>query len=453
MTAHQAQTPLHPSPEGVRPARAEFWLVLTLLTIIYAVAVTIGNRRYVWFDELFTFHIAGSASLAQLWYWEGHFDCNPPPLYLLSRISMAVFGHTPLGLRFPSMLEFYFGSVATLVFVRRKAGIAFASLAVLLIWTVTPTLYYAVEARPYALVFLAFSFVLLCWDTATRMEPRRWALLGVGGFSALLLVAHVFAIFTFFAFLFAEAVRTWRRRRADYPLAAALLLPMAGLLIYMPLVHSCSGIIFPVRASWNTIILFLEITLATPILPMVVLVLLLFPADKAASAVTTRFLLEDKALLLALCSSPFLLSLFLMARKATFYNRYCIAAQVAMMLTMAVLIPYRMRLGRPAAYTGSALLLLLLFKTQIWHTARYPVPANAAFLASIHPELPLVASEGQVFFEMNQSPVSQVVRPLVFSKGPQGLHGVSPHKHLPGIRSTRRDEELWLPDHCQHRAV
>jgi hypothetical protein len=43
------------------------------------------NRRYVWFDELFTFDIARSASLKQLWYRELKFDCNPPSVYLLSR--------------------------------------------------------------------------------------------------------------------------------------------------------------------------------------------------------------------------------------------------------------------------------------------------------------------------------------------------------------------------------
>ncbi len=402
-----------------RGARGEFWLVLALLTFVYAMAVMAGNRRYVWFDELFTFNIAGSASLQQLWYRELRFDCNPPPLYLLSRASMAIFGRNPLGLRFPSMLEFYFGSVAMLLFVRRKAGIAFAALAVLLIWTVAPTLYYAVEARPYALVFLAFSGLLLCWDSATRVERRRWALVGVAFFSTVLLAAQVFAVFTFFAFLLAEAVRLWRRRRPDYVLAAALLLPMAAMLIYLPLIRSCSGIIFPVRASWNTVILFLEGTLGAPVIPLVLLAVLLIPAGKAARITQTRFLPEDRALVIGLFMSPLLLTLFLMVRKATFYSRYCIAAQIAMLLTIAILLPHRIRLERRAAYTGSALLLLFLLKTQIWHVIRYPVPTNAAFMASIRPELPLVASEGQVFMEMNQYESAKFLSRLYFLKDPK----------------------------------
>jgi hypothetical protein len=62
---------------------------------------------------------------------------------------MSIFGQTPFGLRFPSMMEFYSGSVAILPYFRRKAGIAFAAFAVLLMWAAVLTLYYAVEARPY----------------------------------------------------------------------------------------------------------------------------------------------------------------------------------------------------------------------------------------------------------------------------------------------------------------
>ena len=37
---------------GAPDAQREFWLVLAALTALYIIAVAIGNRRYVWFDEL-----------------------------------------------------------------------------------------------------------------------------------------------------------------------------------------------------------------------------------------------------------------------------------------------------------------------------------------------------------------------------------------------------------------
>src|ERR1700761_9096986 len=147
MNRHEQSRPVGPGE------KRQFWLVFAALTVLYLFAIAIGNRRYVWYDELFTFDIARSPSLQQLWSRELRFDNHTPTIYLLSRYSMAIFGPTPFGLRFPSMVEFYFGSIAILLYVRRKADIAFATLAVLLLWAVAPTLFYAVEARPYALEF------------------------------------------------------------------------------------------------------------------------------------------------------------------------------------------------------------------------------------------------------------------------------------------------------------
>src|ERR1700733_12592561 len=70
----------------------EFWFASIALTILYLLFVSTGNRRYVWFDELFTFDIANSPSLIELWHRELSFDMQPPAGYLLSRASMHIFG-------------------------------------------------------------------------------------------------------------------------------------------------------------------------------------------------------------------------------------------------------------------------------------------------------------------------------------------------------------------------
>jgi hypothetical protein len=419
MTPPTVETQLIAPTSKVSPTKREFWLVFSALTILYVVAVTIGNRRYVWFDELFTFNIARSASLQQLWGRELRFDCNPPSVYLLSRASMAIFGPTPFGLRFPSMAEFYLGSMAILLYTRRKAGIAFAAFAVLLLWAAAPTLYYAVEARPYALVFLSFACLLLSWDTAIHAQPRRLALLGVAISTVVLATAHVFAPFTLFAFVVAESIRFSRRRRPDYPLWSALLLPMLAMVIYLPLMRSCGGIIFPVHASYNTITIFFEDTLGSPIISIALLAVLLTPAVGAGETTARWFLAEEIALLGCMFLSPILLNLFLMHRQATFYNRYCLASQVAILVALAVLLPYRTRLNRLRAYAGSILLVLFILKIQVWHTLLYPVPRNAAFLGEIESNLPLVIGEGQVFMEMNQYENAKMLSRLFFLKDPQ----------------------------------
>src|ERR1700761_5559405 len=93
--------PASAPPMPAKHTERHLWFVVAALTVLYVIVVAIGNRRYVWFDELFTLDIARSTSLHELWYRVQHFDSNPPTVYLLSRISTSVFGPTPFGLRFP----------------------------------------------------------------------------------------------------------------------------------------------------------------------------------------------------------------------------------------------------------------------------------------------------------------------------------------------------------------
>jgi hypothetical protein len=408
-----------PNPPTQYDSDRAFWPVLVALTILYIVAVAVGNRRYVWFDELFTFDIARSASLHELWYRVLRFDCNPPSVYVLSRISMSIFGPTPFGLRLPSMVEFYFGSVAILLYVRRKATLAFGVVAVLMVWAVAPSLYYAVEARPYALLFLAFACLLLSWDAAVRSPSRGWALFGVSASTLALALAHVFAPVTLFAFVVAEVVRFRRRRIPDYPLWAALFLPMLSMLLYIPLIRSYGGIVFPASASYNTIVVFFEETFGASIMGFVLLAVLLVPVRDVSEENLPRFSAEDLVLFGCMVASPILLNLVLMHRHGMFYNRYCITSQVAILAALAIFIAYRLRRNRFAAYAAAAVLVLAILKLQVWHPLLYPEPAGTGALMSIRPNLPIVVGEGQVFMEMNQREDQSFLERLYFLKDQQ----------------------------------
>ena len=395
--------------------KREFWFLLSGLTLLYIFVVTIGNRRYVWYDELFTFDIARSASLQQLWN-RLKFDNHTPTVYLLSRLSMSVFGPTPLGLRFPSMIEFYVGSMAILLYVKRKAGIAFAGVAVLMLWAAAPTLFYAVEARPYALIFASFACLLLSWDTAIRAHPRGLALFGIAISTLLMSAAHVFAPFTLFAFVVAEALRYWRRRKPDYALWAALLLPMLIMVIYIPLIRASEGIVFGFQPSFNTMGKFFEDTLSGPIMFFVLLAALLVPQPRKDREIRPEFLPEEFILLACMSLSPILLSLILMHRQGAFYDRYGIASQVAILAALSIFLAHRFRLSRVAAWAASVVLLFFLLRYQVWHVLRDPVAANAAILASVEPKLPIVVGEGMVFMEMNHHEEPAVASRLYFLK-------------------------------------
>ncbi len=415
---HQGVT-LSPNASSHDDAKGEFWLVLTALTLLYVTAITVGMRRYVWFDELYTFDIARSPSLHELWSRVLRFDSNPPTVYVLSRISMSIFGATPFGLRFPSMVEFYFGSVAILLYVTRKASIAFAAVAVLMLWAAAPTLYYAVEARPYALLFLSFGCLLLSWDTAIRARPRKLALCGIAISTLALAVAHVFAPFTLFAFIVAEAVRFLRQRKPDYPLWAVLLLPMLGMLSYIPLIRAYGGSVSPVHATYNTIVFFFGDTFGSTIMAFVLLAILLIPLREKAETPKPRFQAEEFTLLVCMFLSPILLNLTLMRRHGMFYNRYGVPSQVALLVALTIFLSYRVRMNRLAAYAASAVLIMAILKVEVWHALRYPEPHVTGVLASVHPNLPIVVGEGRVFMEMNQYENSAVLSRLFFLKNQQ----------------------------------
>jgi hypothetical protein len=395
--------------------KREFWLLLFGLTLLYVFVLAIGNRRYVWYDELFTFDIARSASLQQLWSRELKFDNHTPTVFLLSRLSMSVFGPTPFGLRFPSMIEFYVGSIAILLYVKRKANIAFAGVAVLMVWVGAPTLFYAAEARPYALIFGSFACLLLSWDTAVSAHPRRLALFGVAISTLLMSAAHLFAPFTLFAFVVAEAVRYWRRREPDYALWAALLLPMLIMLIYIPLIRASEGV-FGGLASFGTIGKFFEDTLSAPVMFFVVLAALLVPQPKEDREIHPRFLPEEFILLACLFLSPILVNLILIHRQKAFFDRYGIASQAAILAALSIFLAYRFRLNRVAARAASIVLLFFLLRDQIWHVLRNRVTPNATNLASVEPTQPIVVGQGMVFMEMNHHEEPAVASRLYFLK-------------------------------------
>jgi hypothetical protein len=377
----------------------------------------VDSRRFVWFDELFTLDIARSPSLHDLWLRMLRFDNNPPAVYLLSRLSMKILGPTPLGLRFPSIIEFYLASVALFLYAARKLGDALACFAILLLWA-SPAFYYATEARPYALLLASSAFLLLSWDSAVHGERRRLSLAGVAISTTILLSAHVLAPFSLLPFLTAEAVRFWRRRETDYWLWAALVFPMVLALGYIPLIKVYGGLIITPdnRASGWQIAKFFHDAMI-PVAAMLLAGLLamsILPARKLTGDSQTRFRAEDIALFVCLLLNPALLNLMMMYNHGGFFGRYVIATYAAIDIGIAALIGFRLRPGKAGIVTASLLLVgLIACDTFLnaWRPRTDPIP-----WASLRPDLPIVAGDGMVFYEMNHLEGAAVLGRLFYLK-------------------------------------
>ena len=92
---------------------------------------------------------------------------------------------------------------------------------------------------------MMFAILLLSWNVATTSKNRNLALWSVAFSNLGMIRPHVFAPLSLFPFLAAEAVRFSRTREADFKLWAGLLLPIAGIALYLPLISGYGNITFP----------------------------------------------------------------------------------------------------------------------------------------------------------------------------------------------------------------
>jgi hypothetical protein len=398
----------------------EFWVILAALTVIYVTALYFTVQRFVWFDELCTFDIARAPSLHTLWQWVLKFDNNPPTVYLLSRASMRIFGPTPFGLRLPSMLEFYFGSVAMLVYLRRKVGNAVAAFGVVIWWS-SSSFYYANEARVYALVFMSFACLLLAWDTATRRSERTVALWCVAIATAVLLASHVFASLCLFAVVIAEFVRYLRRRRPDYPLYAALGLPMTIMISYIPLISVYHGLILWPQFHASPLMAgkfyYRTVDCVGRALFVVALAgMLLQQKLRGRETTEPEVALEDRVLMVCMLLNPLLLNLLLMHRKGDFFDRYTLTTNAVIYGLIAAVFAVRLRFTKFTSYVATILMLMLMAHMVHREWIKRPRETDPRILSSLRPDLPIVVSNGATWVEMNQHESPEVVARLYYIK-------------------------------------
>jgi hypothetical protein len=214
------------------------WWWLGFFTILYA-CITVLNaaRKALWFDELFTFYVAGLPRLPDLWSaLASGFDPNPPLPYLLTRFAHGLVGSGPLGTRLPAMLGFWLMCMCLFFFVRRRTSALHGAVAMALP-LVTTAYEYAYEARGYGLVLGGSALALLCWQSV-QGRRRRIALAGLALGLALSVSSHYHAVLIICALGLGEVSRSRASRRFDLPVWLALGGGLTPLVPYSPLIRS-----------------------------------------------------------------------------------------------------------------------------------------------------------------------------------------------------------------------
>jgi hypothetical protein len=198
-----------------------FAVAAYLVTLTVAVG-QMATLRLLWFDELFTLHLARFGSPLELWRnLAAGADNNPPVIYLLTAVATAWLGETHFALRLPALIGAVLTGLCLYLFVRRRRGAAEALLALTAVGVTAPVWVYYLEARPYGLMMGLTALALLCWQRASDPQTRRTA--WVVGFAVAVVLGigtHYYFVVPIAGLAIAEAVRSLARRQLDRPLLA-----------------------------------------------------------------------------------------------------------------------------------------------------------------------------------------------------------------------------------------
>ena len=387
-------------------------VILLLLAALYGFLVQGPLRNILWYDELHTYYIAQAPSVGGMFEEMRRVDLNPPLIYFLVRASHAVFGVTPVATRLPSVIAFFLGSAAALVFLSRRVGGLWAAAAVVLFWY-SPYFRYATEARPYGILLAFFALVLVSWDSATSetrplQTGRGWALAGIAAGNTGMMLSHVLAPLSIMPFCVAELVRSVRRRRIDGAVWAALLLPLGFGVLNLRSLRQVGTTIYPAlfRASTAKIGAFYGEAgaLVLPaLIPALALAFLVAAWRRGHSAEWRLFASWDAPLLAAALLPPVLLNLMMMRGGGPFWDRYCITTALTIYFVIVLFVAHECRLNRLAGL--AALLAMLGFslyrEVRVLDRQAQLVAAQSVAIDRVRPELPFVVSAGTTFLALD----------------------------------------------------
>lgn len=260
---------------------------------------------------------------------------NQPVLYHYAMSqTVRLFGNDALGLRVPSLIGFSVACICVYVFVSRRSAGVWGLLSVLFLLQ-TKAWWFATDGRPYGLMLGFAGVAVVCWQNIVISRSRLLSLIGLGISLLCAFNTHYFAVLLLIPFWAGEAVRTFIRRRIDWPVWACCSLPALVLLAYAPIIKAAkpnSGIPFAhfARPSiWNFFDEFFTPTLATFACGFVVYGASLYLRRRFKPAAATDFPARDYApeavAVIAFCTIPVFAVLLAKYGTHIFFPRYGIA--------------------------------------------------------------------------------------------------------------------------------
>ncbi|HTR38674.1 MAG TPA: glycosyltransferase family 39 protein [Bryobacteraceae bacterium] len=202
--------------------RHQAW-VLALWSVVYFGGTMVRARAYpFWYDEILALLEARQPTVAAAIGALRDADWMPPAHHVVLYLTDKLLGHGEVAFRIPAMIGFWVFSICLFVFARRRVGVVFALLAMLLPYA-SSFQAYSFEARSYAFVLGFGGIALVSWQAATAGIGRPWSLVGLALGIAGAVAFHYWAVLIYLPLGGAELYRTVRQRRIDWPVWAAML--------------------------------------------------------------------------------------------------------------------------------------------------------------------------------------------------------------------------------------
>lgn len=219
----------------VRHERRYLLLALSVFALFAAYHACIVP---LWFDEFFTFFISRLTSLPEM-LRAMPADAQPPLQYLLTHVSLRIFGETEFAIRLPELLAYMAAGLLTYGIVRRHGTAVQALFALGLLLGAILCMNQAYQARPYGLLIAFTALTFDSWQRAALREHHRlWPLCGVAvGIAGAILSHHFGVIHVGLLLGTGEAARLIQRRRLDGWMAAAITVGLSPLVLTLPLAY------------------------------------------------------------------------------------------------------------------------------------------------------------------------------------------------------------------------
>ncbi|HZB87619.1 MAG TPA: glycosyltransferase family 39 protein, partial [Terracidiphilus sp.] len=195
------------------PARYTWLLPVSVFTFVLAylaLALHTAASTPLWEDEILSVWAAQAGSPSQINAALAHGAQSSPPAYsVLLHYTAALLGYGNLAMRLPSLLAVLGACSCLFVLLRRRLGVVPALLGAAHALLVLS--FFALQARPYAIVTLCYVAALLLWDNLDRVWSARDCV-GIGLLLALAVAFHFYAVLFVPIFGLIEIYRSVRRR-------------------------------------------------------------------------------------------------------------------------------------------------------------------------------------------------------------------------------------------------